>query len=176
MDGVRFVWLDLEMTGLDPDNDVILEIGVIITGDDLVPLAELERVVWQPDEALARMRPFVREMHESNGLTAKVRTSKVDVAEAERDVLALVTKHCGFKTAYLAGNTIYQDRRFLARQMPQLEGYLHYRQIDVSSLKVLVQSWYPDHKFEKPGKTHTALDDIRTSLEELRHYRSRVLR
>ena len=176
MDAQRFVWLDLEMTGLNPDEDVILEVGVIITGADLVPLAELERVVWQPDEALARMRPFVREMHEKNGLTAKVRQSKVDVSEAERDVLALVTQHCSFKTAYLSGNSIYQDRRFLARQMPQLEGYLHYRQVDVSSLKVLVQSWYPAEKFEKPGKNHTALDDIRTSLEELRHYRARVLR
>ncbi|MCC6646072.1 MAG: oligoribonuclease [Polyangiaceae bacterium] len=176
MSADRFVWIDLEMTGLDPERDVVLEIAAIVTGPELEPLEELERVIWQPEEALARMTPFVRQMHDDNGLAAKVRASRVDLAQAEREVLAMVTRHAAFRAAYLAGNTIYQDRRFLTRHMPQLEGYLHYRQVDVSSLKVLVQAWYPDARFDKPGKTHTALDDIRDSLAELRHYRARVMR
>lgn len=176
MEGARFVWIDLEMTGLDPEQDVVLEIAAVVTGPDLEPIEELERVVWQPEEALARMRPFVRKMHDDNGLAAKVRASTCDLSEAERDVLAMVTRHCRFREAFLAGNSIYQDRRFLARHMPQLEGYLHYRQVDVSSLKVLAQCWYPDARFDKPNKNHTALDDIRGSLAELRHYRARLMR
>jgi oligoribonuclease len=172
----RFVWLDLEMTGLDPESCAIVEIGVILTGPDLVPLAEIERVVWQPDEVLARMDPFVRDMHQSSGLLDRIRASKVSLRDAERDVMALVTQHCVFREAHLAGNSIHQDRRFLARYMPLLEGFLHYRQVDVSSLKVLAQTWYPGVEFKKDKKTHTALDDIRGSLAELSFYREHLLR
>jgi oligoribonuclease len=172
---LRLVWVDLEMTGLDPDTCVIVEIAAVITGPDLVPIAEVERVVWQPDEALARMDPFVRDMHQRSGLYERIRASKTGLAAAERDVMALVTQHCTFREAVLAGNSIHQDRRFLSRYMPVFEGFLHYRQVDVSSLKVLSQAWYGDQKaFRKDGKTHTALDDIRGSLDELRHYRQHL--
>ena len=168
----RFVWVDLEMTGLDPDACVIVEIAVVITGPDLAPVAELERVVWQPEEALARMDPFVRAMHARSGLDARIRASSTSLRDAEQEVMALVTRHVAFREGVLAGNSIHQDRRFLSRHMPLFEGYLHYRQIDVSSLKVLSQAWYGDAAaFAKRDKTHTALDDIRGSIAELAHYR-----
>lgn len=170
----RFVWVDLEMTGLDPESCVIVEMAVLITGPDLVPIAELERVVWQPEEALARMDPFVRDMHTKNGLLERVRSSTTSLRDVERDAVALVSKHCAFREGILAGNSIYQDRRFLTRYMPLFEGYLHYRQIDVSSLKVLAQAWQPELELKKDKKTHTALDDIRGSLAELAHYRQHL--
>lgn len=174
---LTFVWLDLEMTGLDLERCAIVEIGIVVTKPDLVPVAELERVIWQPDEVLGRMEPFVREMHASSGLLERVRASKVSLADAEREALALVSRHAAFREGILAGNSIHTDRRFLARYMPALEGWLHYRQLDVSSLKVLASAWYPDRpRFEKVGKTHTALDDLRGSLAELAHYRATLFR
>lgn len=170
-----FVWLDLEMTGLDLDRCAIVEIGIVITGPDLEPRAELERVIWQPDEVLGRMEPFVREMHAKSGLLERVRASKVSLVDAERDAIALVSRHCAFREGILAGNSIHTDRRFLARYMPGFEGWLHYRQLDVSSLKVLAGAWYPDlPRFEKGEKTHTALDDLRGSLAELAWYRQKL--
>ncbi|HVP28695.1 MAG TPA: oligoribonuclease [Myxococcota bacterium] len=172
-----FVWLDLEMTGLDVERCAIVEIGIVVTKADLVPLAELERVVWQPDDVLGRMEPFVREMHAKSGLLDRIRASRISLADAERDALALVARHCAFREGILAGNSIHTDRRFLARYMPLLEGFLHYRQLDVSSLKVLAGAWYPDvPRFEKSEKTHTALDDLRGSLAELAHYREKIFR
>ena len=118
------------------------------------------------------MDPFVREMHRKSGLDERIRASKTGIRDVERDVMTLVTEHCAFREGVLAGNSIHQDRRFLGRYMPVLEGFLHYRQVDVSSLKVLAQGWYGEKgAFAKEGKTHTALDDIRGSLEELRFYR-----
>jgi oligoribonuclease len=173
----RFVWLDLEMTGLDPKTCVIVEIGVIITGPDLVPIAEIAHAVWQPDEALARMEPFVRDMHTKNGLLEKVRASKTSLREAEQSVLEVVTKHCGFREGTLAGNSIHVDRSFLSAHMPLLEGYLHYRQLDVSSLKVLTRAWYPSARdFKKDSKDHTALSDLRDSLAELAFYRDQYFK
>lgn len=172
-----FVWLDLEMTGLDLDRCAIVEIGIVLTRGDLVPIAELERVIWQPDEVLGRMEPFVRAMHEKSGLLPRVRASKVSLADAERDALALVSQHAGLREAVLAGNSIHTDRSFLARYMPRFEGWLHYRQVDVSSLKVLARAWYPDvPAFRKPEKTHTAIDDLRGSLAELTYYREKILK
>lgn len=177
MADLRLVWIDLEMTGLDPERCSIIELGLIITGADLTPIAQLERVVWQPDEVLARMDPFVRDMHTRNGLLERVRASKQGQADVEREALTLVAAHCAFREGVLAGNSIYQDRRFLTRHMPQLEGFLHYRQVDVSSLKVLARAWYgPAAEFKKDGKNHTALDDIQASLDELRHYRAQLFR
>jgi oligoribonuclease len=174
MSDLRLVWLDLEMTGLDPESCVILEVGVIITGDDLVPIAELERVVWQPDEALARMEPFVRQMHTDNGLLTRVRDSKTALREVERDVQHIIAKHCPPQKGVLAGSSIHTDRGFLARHMPLVERFLHYRMVDVSSLKTLIQAWYPQAPaFEKPSANHTALADLRESIRELQHYRYR---
>lgn len=174
---MRFVWIDLEMTGLDPERCAIIELGLLITGPDLTPIARLERVIWQPEEVLARMDPFVRTMHTRNGLLEKVRASEHSLADVEREALALVSSHCGFREGILAGNSIHQDRRFLVRHMPLLEGFLHYRQVDVSSLKVLARAWYgPEAEFRKEHKNHTALDDIEASLAELQHYRAHLLR
>ncbi len=172
-----FVWIDLEMTGLDPERCAIVEIGVVITKADLVPLAEFERVIWQPDEVLGRMEPFVRDMHTASGLLGRIRSSTVSLTEAERDALALVSQHCGVREGILAGNSIHTDRRFLVRHMPILEGFLHYRQLDVSSLKLLASAWYPDvPRFEKGHKEHTALADLRGSLAELAYYREKLFR
>ena len=121
-----FVWLDLEMTGLDVERCVIVEIGIVITKADLVPLAELERVIWQPDGTLGRMEPFVRDMHTRSGLLERIRASKVSLGDAEREAVALVARHCGLREGILAGNSIHTDRRFLARYMPLLEGFLHH--------------------------------------------------
>lgn len=170
-----FVWLDLEMTGLDPDTCAIVELALVVTGPDLAPVAELERVIWQPEEVLARTDPFVREMHTRSGLLDRVRASRASLHDVEREAVALVSRHAGFREGVLCGNSIHQDRRFLVRHMPLLEGYLHYRQVDVSSLKVLAKAWYPGVEFKK-DKTHTALDDIRGSLAELAFYKQNLLR
>lgn len=171
------VWVDLEMTGLEVESCGIIEMAMVITGKDLEPVAELERVVWQPEEVLARMSPFVREMHTKNGLLDKVRASHTSVAEAEGDAVALLAAHAPFREGILAGNSVHADRRFLARYMPTFERFLHYRQVDVSTLKVLIRAWYPDAPpFEKQGQEHTALADIRASIAELRHYRQAFLR
>jgi oligoribonuclease len=173
----RFVWLDLEMTGLDPETCAIIEIGVIITGPDLKPVAEIERVIWQPEEVLLRMEPVVREMHTRNGLMARVRSSPISLRIAERDVTALVAGHCPLGEGILCGNSIHTDRRFLIRYMPMLERYLHYRMVDVTSLKVLTRAWYPDVPEPRKGVSgHTALADLRASLAELAHYRDTFFR
>lgn len=172
--GLRLVWMDLEMTGLDPERCAILEIGVIVTGADLAPLAEIERVIWQPPEVLDRMDPFVRQMHTDNGLLDRVRASTVSLERAERDVFTTIQKHCGPQTGILSGSSIHTDRTFIARYMPLVERYLHYRHVDVSTLKTLAGAWYPEAPpFEKPGANHTALADLRESIRELAHYRDR---
>ena len=167
----RFVWCDLEMTGLDPERNVIIELGIIITGPDLKPIAELERAVWQSDDTLSNMEPFVRQMHTKNGLLERVRKSEFSLRTAEKDATALVSEHVQFGEGILAGNSIYMDRLFLAKYMPGFERYLHYRMLDVSSLKVLTRAWYPN----APGRTkddasHTVLSDLRASIAELAHY------
>jgi oligoribonuclease len=172
MGELRLVWVDLEMTGLDPESCAIVDMGMIITGPDLVPIAEFARTIWQPDDVLATMSPFVRDMHTKNGLLGRIRESSHSLAEVERDAVAVLAKHTTFREGILAGNSIYQDRRFLHRYMPVFEGFLHYRQVDVSSLKVLTGAWSPPSAaFQKGDKNHTALDDIRGSIAELSHYR-----
>lgn len=172
-----FLWLDLEMTGLDPESCAIVEVAALITGPDLEPRDEFERVVWQPDEVLARMEPIVREMHAKSGLTDRVRASAHSLRETERDLFDLVARHCGPGEGLLAGNTIHHDRRFLARYMPLVERYLSYRQVDVSSLKLLTRAWYPESPgFQKPESNHRALADIRASIAELRYYRETFFR
>ena len=174
---LSLIWLDLEMTGLDPDESAIIEIGVIITGPDLVPKAEVERVIWQPDEVLARMEPVVKEMHTKNGLWKKVRDSSTSLRVAERDVVSLVSQHCAVGEGILCGNSIHTDRRFLVKYMPMLDRYLHYRQVDVTSLKVLANAWFPDMTPQKKTASgHTALADVRASIAELTHYRTHLFR
>ena len=169
----NLAWLDLEMTGLDPQNDVILQAALIITDSALVPLEEFVCDIWQPDEALSRMTPFVREMHETTGLTARVRASKLDLGGAERKLLERVTGWCGFG-AILCGNSIGQDKRFVDRWLPGLSGYLSYRTVDVTSIKILAKLWYGDAStFSKSAiGEHDALVDIKNSINELSHYRS----
>jgi oligoribonuclease len=171
------VWLDLEMTGLEPDTCAILEMAIIITGADLVPRAEYETVIWQPDEVLARMEPVVREMHTKNGLLKKVRASTTSVRMAEREAMRLVAAHCPQGEGVLAGSSIHTDRRFLIRAMPMLERYLSYRMVDVTTLSLLTRAWYPQAP-ERPrsAREHTAMADVRASLAELVHYRTIVFR
>ena len=171
----RFVWLDLEMTGLDDKNCRIIELAMIITDGDLNELAQVEQCIWQPESGLETMSPFVRKMHTDNGLLTKVRASTTSQAEAEQAVIEVLLKHVAYKKGILAGNSIWQDRRFLLAHMPNFESLLHYRQIDVSTIKVLSKQWYGPAG-DSPGKpsNHTALDDIRASLAELRWYKQNI--
>ena len=174
-DPTRFVWLDLEMTGLDDKSCVIIEMAMIITDGELNELALVEQCIWQPESALATMSPFVRKMHTDNGLLDKVRASSTAQAEAEQKAIEVLLQHLPYKKGILAGNSIWQDRRFLLAHMPTFEAMLHYRQIDVSTIKVLSKQWYGESG-NAPGKpsTHTALDDIRASIAELRWYRQNI--
>ncbi|MEE9382431.1 MAG: oligoribonuclease [Nannocystaceae bacterium] len=171
------IWMDLEMTGLDPDGDVILEIATLVTDGDLEILAEgPDLVVHQCDEVLEKMSDWCKEHHGESGLTAAIRASQVSVVAAEVETLEFVARYCESGKSPLCGNSIGQDRRFLARYMPRLESFLHYRNIDVSSVKELVHRWYPDVPALAKGEKHRALEDIKDSLAELRYYRRRVFR
>jgi len=172
-DPANLAWLDLEMTGLDPERDVIIQAALIITDRELTPLNEYSCDIYQPDDTLARMSPFVRDMHEKNGLIARVKASRVDQREAQRQLLSRVAALCE-QPAVLCRSSIWVDRTFVDRHMPGLAGYLHYRMIDVSSLKLLVDRWYgPSAVYVKPtAGEHDALVDIRNSIAELRHYRA----
>ena len=138
----RFVWLDLEMTGLDDKTCSIIEMAMIITDGELNELAQLEQCIWQPESALETMSPFVKKMHTDNGLLTKVRASSTSLAEAEQKTVEVLLQHVPYKKGILAGNSIWQDRRFILRHMPSFESLLHYRQIDVSTIKVLSKQWY----------------------------------
>lgn len=170
---ISLVWLDLEMTGLDADHDVILEIAVIVTNIDLTTIVEgPDLVIHQPQDKLQKMENIVREMHTKSGLLERVAASKISVAAAEKEVMDFIKKNCA-QEIHFAGNTIYQDRTFLKRYMPKLNERGHYRMVDVSTLKILIQSWYPnstENRFKK-SKAHRALEDVRESIAELRHYR-----
>jgi oligoribonuclease len=174
------VWMDLEMTGLDHDRDVIVEIATIVTDDELAIVAEGPDLVVHADEdALARMGDVVRSMHTSSGLLDQIRASTIDLATAGAETLAFIQEHVPEpRSVPLCGNSIGTDRRFLARWLPEIEEYLHYRSVDVSSVKELAKRWYPESVAKAPGKhgTHRALDDIRESIAELRYYREAVFR
>ena len=172
------VWMDLEMTGLDHTSDVIVEIATIITDDDLEIVAEgPDLVIHQPDEVLARMDPFVVDMHTKSGLLAQIKASDISLADAGSATLEFIKQHVPEPaTVPLCGNSIGTDRRFLAAYLPDIENYLHYRSIDVSSVKELVKRWYPAIDADRPrGQgSHRALDDIRESIKEMVYYRERV--
>jgi len=169
----NLIWIDMEMTGLLPDSDRILEVAILITDPNLNVVAESPSlVVHQPDEVLAAMDAWNQGVHGKTGLIERVRTSTLDEAEVERLALAFVAEYVPASASPMCGSSICQDRRFLARWMPRLEAYFHYRNLDVSTLKELVRRWRPDlaKGFLKQGR-HEALADIRESIEELRYYR-----
>jgi oligoribonuclease len=174
----RLVWVDCEMTGLDLRRDALIEIAVLVTDSDLRVLDDgVDIVITAPGELLDGMQPVVREMHATSGLTEAVRTSTTTVAEAEQSVLDHLRTHVpDARTVPLCGNSIATDRAFLARDMPELDAFLHYRMVDVSSIKELCRRWYPRVYFSQPqkGLSHRALADIKESIRELRYYRSTV--
>lgn len=174
------VWVDLEMTGLDPERDRIVEVAVIVTDGQLERLVEgPDLVIGASEESLGGMDPFVVQMHAGSGLTALIRESNLTVEQAEEQVLAFVRQHVPERrTAPLAGNSVHADRAFMRRYMPALEDYVHYRNVDVSTVKELVRRWYPDALEGAPRKTggHRALADIRESIDELRYFRRSVFR
>ncbi len=175
--GQNLVWMDMEMTGLDPESDTIIEIATLITDGELNIIAEgPELAIHQPAERFAKMDAWNQEHHSKSGLWAKVLASDVTIEQAETATLDFIRKHCGERESPLCGNSIWQDRRFLLRYMPKLDGYLHYRILDVSSIKELASRWYPGLKFKKPKGAHRALDDVKESLEELRFYRANLFK
>lgn len=174
----RIVWVDLEMTGLDPKRHVIVEVAALVTDAELNILDEgIDLVVQATDAELAAMDDFVRTMHSENGLLAAIKESQVTLEEAENEVLKLVEKHCDPKhPAPLAGNSIATDRTFIRAHMPRLDDALHYRMIDVSTVKELTRRWYPKAYYHQPekGMAHRALADIVESIRELDYYRKAV--
>jgi oligoribonuclease len=173
-------WIDLEMTGLDADRHVIVEIAALVTDDDLTIVAEgPDLVVHQPADALDGMEPVVVKMHDDSGLRKAVEASAVSLDEAGKAVLDFLRQHLPEAgTVPLCGNSIATDRRFLARHLPELEAWFHYRSIDVSTVKELCRRWYPQAYDAAPVKAghHRALDDIRESVAELAFYRSTIFR
>jgi oligoribonuclease len=174
----RLVWIDCEMTGLELSRDALIEIAVLVTDGELNVLDEgLDIVISCADDVLDTMVPFVRQMHDGSGLTELVRASTVTLGQAERQVLDYLQRFIAEpRTAPLCGNSIATDRSFIARDMPELDGFLHYRMIDVSSIKELTRRWYRRVYFSQPAKglAHRALADIYESVQELRYYRATV--
>ncbi|HEX4844185.1 MAG TPA: oligoribonuclease [Limnobacter sp.] len=176
-DDTRLVWVDMEMTGLDPFHDRIIEVAVVVTDGNLQVLAEGPVLaIHQTDEVLAGMDAWNTSTHGKSGLTARVRESTVDEAQAEALLIEFLTAYIGPNKSPMCGNSICQDRRFMAKHMPKLEAYFHYRNLDVSTLKELCKRWNPStaRKFVKKTK-HTALSDIHESIDELRFYREHFI-
>ncbi|HTF83960.1 MAG TPA: oligoribonuclease [Cellvibrio sp.] len=169
----NLIWIDLEMTGLDPDKDVIIEIATLITDADLNILAEGPTyAVHQPDSILDTMDEWNTNQHGKSGLTQRVRDSKISPAQAEAETIAFLEQWVPKGKSPICGNSICQDRRFLVRGMPKLEAYFHYRNLDVSTVKELARRWRPDVLAGvKKSSAHLALDDIKDSIAELQHYR-----
>ena len=177
-DDTHLVWLDLEMTGLEPATDHVLEIATLVTDTQLNVLAEGPVLaIHQPEAVLTAMDDWNKEHHGASGLLARVRASQLDAAAAEEETLRFLNQWVPAGKSPLCGNSICQDRRFLARAMPRLEAWFHYRNLDVSTVKILAQRWAPAvaEAFKKQS-AHLALEDIRESIAELRHYRQHLLR
>ncbi|HEX6501054.1 MAG TPA: oligoribonuclease [Micromonosporaceae bacterium] len=176
--GDLLVWIDCEMTGLDLSRDALIEVAILVTDPDLNVLGDgLDVVVHAPDEVLDSMVDVVRDMHARSGLTEAVRASTVSVGEAEDMIMTYLTEHVPDpRTAPLCGNSIATDRGFIARDMPKLDAHLHYRMIDVSSIKELCRRWYPRTYYGQPAKglAHRALADIKESIRELEYYRRTI--
>lgn len=173
----NLIWIDLEMTGLDTFNDVIIEIATVITDKELNILAEGPVIaIHQPDSILDGMDEWNQEHHGSSGLIKRVKESKYTAQQAQSETLAFLQKYVPKGASPMCGNSICQDRRFLAREMPELEGYFHYRNLDVSSLKELASHWKPEllDGYSKK-EAHLAMDDVLESIEELQYYRKTML-
>lgn len=174
----NLIWIDLEMTGLDPDNDVIIEIATIVTDSQLNVLAEGPSLaIKQPDALLDGMDEWNTRQHGQSGLTQRVRESRISLADAEQQTIDFLSVWVPAGKSPMCGNSICQDRRFLYRGMPELEKYFHYRNLDVSTLKELAARWAPEVKngFKKQS-SHLAMDDIRDSIAELKHYREHFIK
>jgi oligoribonuclease len=173
VDSENLIWIDLEMTGLDPATDRIIEIATLVTDKHLNTIAEGPVLaVRQPESALDGMDSWNVKHHSESGLIARVRESEIDEAEAERQTLAFLRAHVPERASPMCGNSICQDRRFLVRSMPELERFFHYRHLDVSTLKELAKRWAPEiAKGFKKDSAHIALSDIKDSIEELQYYR-----
>ena len=174
----NLIWLDCEMTGLDPDNERVIEIAVVITGPNLEPRIEGPvLVIHQSDELLDKMDKWNKSTHGKSGLIDKVKASTISEADAEVEILAFLKKYVPKATSPLCGNTISQDRRFLVKYMPKLDAFFHYRNIDVSTFKELAKRWRPEvYKAFKKQQKHTALADVHESIDELVHYREHFLK
>ena len=171
----HLIWMDLEMSGLDTERCVILEIATVVTDDHIAILAEGPNIaIHHSEEALLSMEAWSRSHHEASGLLDRVKASPYDCRRAEEETLHFLSRYCQKEESPLCGNSVWQDRRFLIRYMPELESFLHYRNVDVSSLKELVRRWYPSLPPYEKTKTHLALDDIRESIAELKYYRNKV--
>ncbi len=177
-DAGNLVWIDLEMTGLDTQNDVIIEIATIVTDSELNIIAEGPALaIHQSDAVLAGMDEWNTRQHGGSGLIERVRNSRIDEAEAERQTLAFLQRYVPAGKSPMCGNSICQDRRFMARSMPNLEAFFHYRNLDVSTLKELARRWSPEvYNGFKKESSHLAMDDIRDSINELKHYRDTFIR
>ncbi len=175
---LNLVWLDCEMTGLDPEKERLLEIAVIVTGPHLTPRIEGPvLVIHQSDEQLNKMDAWNKGTHGKSGLIDKVKASTLTEAEAQQQLLDFIKKYVPKSASPMCGNTISQDRRFLVRYMPKLEGYFHYRNLDVSTLKELSRRWKPEvYSAFKKQQRHTALADVHESIDELAHYREHFIR
>lgn len=174
----NLLWIDMEMSGLNPDGDRVLEVAIVITDAQLNTVAEAPvKVVFQPDEVLERMDSWNKSTHRKSGLIDRVKAATQNEAQVEAELVAFLVQYVPENTSPMCGNSVCQDRRFLARHMPKLEAFFHYRNLDVSTLKELAKRWKPEilASFVKHGK-HEALADIYESIEELKHYREHFLK
>lgn len=178
-DHTRLVWVDLEMTGLDVDTDHILEMACLVTDGDLTVVAEGPNlIIHQPEEILIGMNDWCKEHHGKSGLTQAVHSSKLSLQQAEMEMVSFVRQHTPQGRCPLAGNTVHADKRFLDKYMPHFMNHLHYRIVDVSTIKEICRRWYPQEFRHAPSKaaSHRALDDIRESIKELEYYRKAVFK
>jgi oligoribonuclease len=170
----RMIWMDLEMTGLDPERDTIIEIATLVTDTELNVVEEGPEIIIHQDPSwFEKMDDWNKEHHTKSGLWEKVVSSKISLEQAEKDTLAFIQKHSKTRESPLCGNSVWQDRRFLAKYMAGIDAHLHYRLVDVSTVKELAVRWYPGVKYDKKKNAHRAMDDIRESLEELKFYRDK---
>ncbi len=171
----NLIWIDLEMTGLSPDHDVILEIASLVTDNNLTILAKgPDLVIHHPEKKLQEMNDWVFEMHTKSGLIQQVQASKTTMQEAEKATLEFIQQFCNPETSPLCGNSVWQDKAFLHTYMHKLNNFFHYRIIDVSTIKELTHRWYPEIPEYKKEKSHRALDDIQESIDELKFYREKI--